>query len=180
MNLDKKAEPKKCSICLTFENSTRTELKLHSYVSSAPPLSKLPDTLSHSNKTAPNNHDFELPQDLNHGIWIRYRYVDDEARGFDVCIHARFSKSQGIDMNTDVYYINGQKEERILSREAIYTMYDVEGTTRCQVSDRTSSGNVEKENDLTFSAYVQYDTADVEDYDLRASIKIRLLEESTP
>jgi hypothetical protein len=175
MNLDARAEPKKHSIRLTLENSTEADLKLHSYVSSAPPLSQLPDMLSHSNKNASNNHDFELPKDSEHSIWMRYRYVDNEARGFDVRICASFSKSQGIVMNTDIYYIDNQDEKKVLSREAIYTIHDVEGITQCQVRDSTPNENVEEDNGLTFSARVWHGIANEDGWDLCASNKIQFL-----
>jgi hypothetical protein len=175
MNLDARAEPKKHSIRLTLKNFTKEDLKLHGYVSSAPPSFRLPEMLSRSNEDAPNNYNFELSHDSNHGIWIRYRYVNNEVRGFDVRIHASFSKSQGIVMNTDIYYIDNQDEKKVLSREAIYTIHDVGGTTRCQVRDSTPNENIEKDNGLTFSAHIQYDIVNEDGWDLCASIEIQFL-----
>jgi hypothetical protein len=89
-------------------------------VSSAPPLSQLSGMLSCSNDGALDNFDFELSKDSDHGIWIRYCYVGNEARGFNVRICASFPKFPCIVMNTEVYYIDGQEEKKMLSREAVY------------------------------------------------------------
>jgi hypothetical protein len=133
MILDARTEPKKYSIRLTLKNSAETDLKLHSYVSSASPSSQLSDMLSRSNRNAPVNLDFELPKDSNHGIWVRYRYLDNAASGFDVHIHVNFSKSQDITVNTDVYYIESQEKEELLSYETTYTMQDTGETIQYQV-----------------------------------------------
>jgi hypothetical protein len=180
MNLDASAGPKKHSILLTLKNSTKTDLKLHGYVSSASPSSQLPNILSHSNKNAPNNLEFELSRDSNHGIWLRYRYVGNEARGFDVRICESFSKTRGTVMSTDVYYIDGQDERKILSREAVYTMRDSGGTTRYQVNDGALDENVERENNSMFSARVRYDIVNADGWDLYAFIEVQFLMTETP
>jgi hypothetical protein len=174
MNLDARTKPKKYSIHLILKNSTEVDMKLHSYVSSAPPLSKLPDILSRSNVDAPDNLEFDLSQDSEHGIWIRYRYTDDKARGFDIRIRIDLSKPQDIDISTDVYCIDGQEEKKTLSREAVYTMYDNGEATQYQVNDSTSDENVESENNLAASAHIQYDIVNADGWDLCAFIEIQL------
>jgi hypothetical protein len=183
MNLDTKVEPKKHRIQLTLKNDTEAVLKLHSYASSAPPLSELPDTLSYLNENAPGNNEnvpsvnleFELPQDSNHGIWIRYRYVDNVVCGFDVRISARFSKHRDIDVNTDVYYVEGQGEKKLLSREATYTMYDDGKTTHYQVNECTYDEEVGPSVDTAFGARVLYGTVNADGWDLCASIEAQFL-----
>jgi hypothetical protein len=178
MSLDRRARPKQHSIRLMVKNFTKADLKLHSYVSSAPPLSQLPDMLSRSNEDATDNLDFELPKNSGHGIWIRYRYVGNEERGFDVQICARFSKPQGIVVNTSVYYIDNQ-EIKILSPEANYVMYDTEETTRYQVVDSTFDEEVERANDTVFGADVQYGIVNADGWDLCAAIEVQFLMATT-
>jgi hypothetical protein len=74
-----------------------------------------------------------LPKDPEHGIWIRYRYVGNEVRGFDIRVHASFTKSRGVDMNTYVYYVEAKEEEELQSCVTTYTMQDIGGTTQYQV-----------------------------------------------
>jgi hypothetical protein len=173
MNLDAKAEPRKHSIRLTLKNSTNIDLELHSYASSAPPLSQLPNVLSRSNGDTPDNIMFELLQDSSHGIWLSYRHMDKEAKRFDVCIRADFSKTQGIVMNTYVYHIDGRQENMILSREAAYTMYDNRGTIEYQINDSTPNEDIEGENDLAANVRVRYGTVNTNDWGLCASIEIQ-------
>jgi hypothetical protein len=180
MNLDMMVVPKKHSIRLTLKNSTGADLKLHSYVSSASPLSQLPDMLIHSDEGAFDELDFELPQDSEHGIWLCYRYMNNETKGFDVCIWAIFSKTQDIDMNTDVYYIDGQEEKKIQSHQVTYAMCNIGETPQYQVKDSIFDEDVERENDTVFSAHVQYDTANTDGWDLCASIEIQFLMTLTP
>jgi hypothetical protein len=156
MNLDTMVKSKKRSIRLILKNATGADMKLGGYMSSAPPLSQLPDMLNHSNEDASDNLGFELIQDSEHGIWLRYRYVDNEARGFDIRIHASFSTPQDIAMNTNVYYIDGQDEKNILSREATYTMYNTEEATPYHINVGTPNENVEEADNLKISAYVQH------------------------
>jgi hypothetical protein len=172
MDLDMKVESKKYGIRLALKNSTETDLKLHSYVSSAPPLSKLLGMLSRSNEDALSKHDFELPQDSKHGIWIRYRYVDNETRGFDVRIHANFLRSREIEVNTDVYYIHNQEEEKIQSREITYAMYDNKGVTQHQFNGNTFDEDVGEESNFTYSAHVRYDIVKASGWDLCAYIEV--------
>jgi hypothetical protein len=175
MNLDMRAEPKRHGIRLTLKNFTETDLKLHSYVSSAPPLSRLPDMLNYSNEDTLNHLDFEFSKDSEHGIWIRYCYVGNEASGFDVCICASFSKSHGIIMNTYVCYIDGWQEKKILSREAVYTMHNNGGVTQYRVNDSTPNRSVEIVNNLMMSARVRHGIVNTDSWDLCASIDVQFL-----
>jgi hypothetical protein len=177
MNLDVKAGPKKYSIRLTLKNFTERDLKLHSYVSSAPPLSRLPDLPSYPKEDTPDNLDFELPKDSDHGIWIRYRYVDDEACGFDVRIHAKLPKYRGIGVSTDIYYIDGQGEKRLLSRKATYALYKEGETTQYRVSEGTDDDEeVGRAFDTATGTRVQHDIVNVDGWDLCASIEVQLAE----
>jgi hypothetical protein len=177
MNLDTRAGHKKYSIRLTLKNYTEAGMKLHSYVSSAPPLSKLPDVLSYSNEDTPDNLEFELPKDSEHGIWIRYRYVDDEACGFDVRIRAKLPKYRDVVVSTDIYYIDGQGEKRLLSRKATYdALYEIGETTRYRVSEGTDDDEeVGRAFDTATGARVQHDIVSVDGWDLCASIEVQFL-----
>jgi hypothetical protein len=125
------------------------------------------------NENTFNNLNFELPKDSEHGIWIQHRYVNNEARSFDVHICASFSKPQDIDMNTDVYYIESQGEKKLLSRKAIYAMHDNEGAIQYQINDSILDKNVERENDLAANAHILYDTVNTDGWDLCTSIEIQ-------
>jgi hypothetical protein len=173
INLDIKAGPKKHSIRLTLKNFTESDLKLHSYVSSAPLLSKLPDVLSYSNEDIPDDLEFELPKDSEHGIWLCYCYVGNEACGFDIRIHAKLPKYRDVVVSTDVYYIEGQEEKKVLSREATYAMYKDGEATRYQVNESTYNEEMERAIDTAFSTQVRHSIVNADGWDLCASIEVQ-------